>query len=113
MRRLAVAMLIFATGFEAALAHDPYREWRAPSGTSCCHRADCGVWDADDIEPRANGSFYVRSLNVTVTKERILPSPDGKTHMCCVREGGQIDGPCRRYANGMVTVRCIAVPMGY
>ena len=113
----ALAIIAFAIVTSALLgpakAHDMYHDWVAPMGMNCCHRTDCGAWDPEDIEPLANGAFFVRSLGVTITKERVLPSPDGKTHMCCVRENSEIDGPCKKWGNGTYTVRCISVPMGY
>jgi hypothetical protein len=112
MKALAAALVIVLLPASAA-AHDPYREWRAPAGHSCCHNADCGVWDAEDVQPIRDGGFRVISIGVDVPRDRILPSPDGRTHVCCVREGGAVgSGPCKRWANGTYTVRCIAVPMG-
>jgi hypothetical protein len=114
VRQAALALCILCGLASEGRPHDMYREWRAPMGTNCCHNKDCGVWNAEDVEPLANGSFYVRSIGQTVTKDRVLPSPDGKVHMCCVREGDAVGtGPCQKWKNGTYTVRCIAVPMGY
>jgi hypothetical protein len=104
------ALVVLPAG--AAIAHDPYSDWVSGLGVSCCHRTDCGVWAAEDVDPRADGGAWIRSLGVEVVREKVLPSPDGKVHVCCVRENEEIDGPCKRLEDGKYMVRCVALPMG-
>ncbi|MFO1090849.1 MAG: hypothetical protein U1E46_14855 [Hyphomicrobiales bacterium] len=114
------ALLLLAAGPAAAqsFSHDhpegadPYATWQQPgNGMSCCSGKDCGPWPATDVDPRSNGGYYLRSLKLEVTADRVLPSPDGRYHVCCRRSSRT--GPCDVATFGRAEVYCIAAPTGF
>src|SRR3990167_6454740 len=58
-------------------------------GTLCCGPLDCFPVARGDIEARADGSFYIRSLDETIPRhEAQWKSPDGR-YWRCKKPNGQ------------------------
>lgn len=84
-----VAVVLFvlaAMATTAALAHDPYTDWKIPgTTTSCCNQNDCrpvrarvafdGIWEV---------WHEGRWLPVPAGAMLPFPSPDGRSHACII-----------------------------
>lgn len=87
-RALVVLAALIAAG--PARAHDPYSDWKQPSGASCCNDRDCRptrAWRGDDgwWNAEVNG-FWVKVPPRAVLG---IVAPDGNSHIC-INPGGLI-----------------------
>jgi hypothetical protein len=79
--------VIIASAFVAVLvpraqAHDIYTGLRQPhTGASCCSNDDCAP-AKEDVILQPNGSDTLPARGVTVQQSKVLPSPDGRYHIC-------------------------------
>lgn len=112
-------MLIRWTIFSAMLlvsptaAHDMYGTWKQPNNPamSCCSGKDCAPVDAELVYPGADGSFEIPSMGVHVAADKVLPSPDGRYHLCCRRDTA--NSPCELIGGKTAVVYCFAAPVGF
>lgn len=100
MQKLAFAVLMFffTLGFisgcsmHAAWGHDFYRDWKMPSGTSCCNERKVDehgnvTGDCQPVESRITTKgleILAEGQWVVVPEWTLRPyvSPDGRTHAC-------------------------------
>jgi hypothetical protein len=78
---LAITFLLFSIAPQPR-AHDIYSGLRQPyTGESCCSDDDCAP-AKEDVISNSNGSYTLPARGVTVPKSKVLPSPDGRYHIC-------------------------------
>jgi hypothetical protein len=79
---IIVALVFLAFLVPKAQAHDIYTGLRQPhTGASCCSNDDCAP-AKEDVILQPNGSYTLPARGVTVQKSKVLPSPDGRYHIC-------------------------------
>jgi hypothetical protein len=77
-----IALANLALLVAEAQAHDIYTGLRQPyTGASCCSNDDCAP-AKEDVILQPNGSYTLPARGVTVQKSKVLPSPDGRYHIC-------------------------------
>jgi len=78
------ALLLLLILTTPAVAHDPYSDWKLPSGASCCSNQDCrpvrAYRDPDDGWWRAQVNGQWRPVPPSVILDRV--APDGGSHIC-------------------------------
>jgi hypothetical protein len=71
--RFVVAAVLLATSFGAA-AHDPYTEWRQPTGASCCSGRDCKAMQACTTPDGSIGAV-LNGTCFALPPDRRVPAP--------------------------------------